>query len=239
MKLIDLSMEIYRGMPIYPDLPGPSLTVDEDWDTVARRTGAIDYGAPIVTNHCVIFMSDHTGTHIDSPWHNNPEGFTTERIPLEWCLSDGVVLDFTDKESGYEIMAADIEAALKKIGYALKPLDIVFIRTDASLNWETDPDYTKNQPGMSAEATHYLIDNGVHVMGIDASGWDVPIWKMHETRRYWEAHRVMMEKEYCHIENLVNLHLIPRPFGFRVSVLPIKFRGISGSPIRAVAEVED
>ena len=31
MELIDLSMEIYRDMPIYPDLPGPSLTVDEDW----------------------------------------------------------------------------------------------------------------------------------------------------------------------------------------------------------------
>ena len=139
MKLIDLSMEIYRDMPIYPDLPGPSLTVDEDWDTVARRTGAINYGADIVTNHCVIFMSDHTGTHIDSPWHNNPDGFTTERIPIEWCISDGVVLDFTDKEHGYEIMAADVETALKKIDYILKPLDIVLIRTDASLDWQTDP----------------------------------------------------------------------------------------------------
>ncbi|MDA0999284.1 MAG: cyclase family protein [bacterium] len=238
MKMIDLSMEIYRGMPIYPDLPGPSLAVDEDWDTVARRTGSINYGAPIVTNHCVIFMSDHTGTHIDSPWHNNPEGFATERIPLEWTFSDGVVLDFTGKESGYEIMAADIEAALKKIGYALKPLDIVLIRTDASRGWETNEHYTRDQPGMSAEATHYLIDSGVRVMGIDASGWDVPIWKMHETRRYWEAHRVMLEKDYCHIENLINLHLIPRPFGFKLSVMPIKFRGISGSPIRAVAMMD-
>ena len=121
MELIDLSMEIYRDMPIYPDLPGPSLTVDEDWDTVARRTGAINYGADIVTNHCVIFMSDHTGTHIDSPWHNNPDGFTTERIPIEWCMSDGVVLDFTDKDHGYAITAADVEGALKKIDYTLKP----------------------------------------------------------------------------------------------------------------------
>lgn len=239
MKMIDLSMEIYRGMPIYPDLPGPSLTVDEDWDTVARRTGSINYGAPIVTNHCVIFMSDHTGTHIDSPWHNNPEGFTTERIPLEWTFSDGVILDFTDKESGYEIMAADIEAALKKIDYALKPLDIVLIRTDASRDWETNENYTRDQPGMSAEATHYLIDSGIRVMGIDASGWDVPIWKMHETRRYWEAHRVMLEKEYCHIENLINLHQISQFSGFKLSVMPIKFRGISGSPIRAVAMLGD
>lgn len=92
---------------------------------------------------------------------------------------------------------------------------------------------------MSAEATHYLIDDGVRGMGIDANGWDVPIWKMHQGRRYWEAHRVMLEKEYSHIENLVNLPLIPKPYAFKVPVFPIKFCGLSGSPIRAVAMVEE
>ncbi|MBI3025637.1 MAG: hypothetical protein HYY66_08190 [Candidatus Tectomicrobia bacterium] len=48
----------------------------------------------------------------------------------------------------------------------------------------------------------------------------------------------MLEKDYCHIENMINLHLIPKPFGFKLSVLPIKFRGVSGSPIRAVAMVD-
>ncbi|MEE9275568.1 MAG: cyclase family protein [bacterium] len=239
MQIIDLSMELYRGMPIYPGLPGPSLTLDEDWETVAKRLETDKYGAPIIPNHFVIFMSDHAGTHIDSPYHNNPDAFSTERIPLEWCYSDGVVLDFTDKESGYEIMAADIQAALDKIGYEVKPLDIVLIHTGASKEWQTDPDYLDAQPGMSAEATHHLIDKGVRVMGIDASGFDVPIWKMHENRRYYEAHRVMLEKDYCHMENLVNLDAIPKPFGFKLSVLPIKYRGISGSPIRAVALIDD
>lgn len=239
MRMIDLSMELYRGMPIYPGLPGPNLALDEDWGTVAKRLGTDKYGADIVPNHYVIFMSDHAGTHIDAPFHTNPDGFTTERIPLEWCFSDGVVLDFTDKESGYEIMAADVEGALKEIGYTLKPLDIVLIHTGASKDWETNEDFLDQQPGMSAGATHYLIDNGVRVMGIDASGWDVPIWKMHETRRYYDAHRVMLEKDYCHMENLVNLDQIPRSHGFKLSVLPIKFRGISGTPVRAVAMIDE
>lgn len=239
MRMIDLSMELYRGMPIYPGLPGPNLALDEDWWTVAKRLGTDKYGVDIVPNHFVIFMSDHAGTHIDAPFHNNPKGFSTEAIPLEWCFSDGVVLDFTDKESGYAITAADIEEALRKIHYKLKPLDIVLIRTDASRNWQSDPGYLDRQPGMSGEATHYLIDNGVRVMGIDASGWDIPIWRMFETGRFYEGHRVMLEKDYCHMENLVNLHLLPKPFGFRLSVLPIKYRGISGSPVRAVAMIDD
>lgn len=239
MRMIDLSMELYRGMPIYPGLPGPSLTLDEDWETVAKRLGTDKYGADIVPNHFVIFMSDHAGTHIDAPYHNNPDGFTTEQIPLEWCFSDGVVLDFSDKESGYAITSSDIDEALKKISYTLKPLDIVLIRTDASKNWQTDDSFLNDQPGMSGEATHHLIDQGIRVMGIDASGFDIPIWKMHESRRYYEAHRVMLEKEYCHMENLVNLDQIPQPHSFKLSVLPIKFRGISGTPVRAVAMIDD
>ena len=38
---------------------------------------------------------------------------------------------------------------------------------------------------------------------------------------------------------MVNLNLIPKSHGFKLSVLPIKFRGMSGSPIRAVAIIED
>ncbi len=49
----------------------------------------------------------------------------------------------------------------------------------------------------------------------------------------------MLEKDYCHMENLVNLHLFPKPYGFKLPVLPIKFRGISGTPVRAVAMIDD
>jgi kynurenine formamidase len=30
-----------------------------------------------------ISMSEHVGTHIDAPFHFNPEGWTTDQIPLE------------------------------------------------------------------------------------------------------------------------------------------------------------
>ena len=58
---------------------------------------------------------------------------------------------------------------------------------------------------------------------------------MFERRAFWEAHMVMLEREYYHLENLVNLDQIPISHGFTVSVLPIPYRGASAAPVRAVA----
>ena len=76
-----------------------------------------------------------------------------------------------------------------------------------------------------------MLDRGVKVMGIDAIGFDPPVAKMFERRKFWEAHRVMREREYYHLENLCNLHEIPAPYhSFIVSVLPVKWRGASAAP---------
>jgi kynurenine formamidase len=76
-------------------------------------------------------------------------------------------------------------------------------------------------------------------MGIDAIGFDPPVAKMFERKKFWEAHRVMREREYYHLENMCNLHEIPAPYhSFTVSVLPIKWRGASAAPVRAVAIIQ-
>ena len=51
----------------------------------------------------------------------------------------------------------------------------------------------------------------------------------------WSAHFAGIEREYCQIEKLANLDLILRPFGFKVSCLPIKIKDGSGGWCRAVA----
>ena len=57
-------------------------------------------------------------------------------------------------------------------------------------------------------------------------------------RQFWEAHRVMWEEDYWHIENLCNLDQIPS-HGFKLSVLPVKWVGTTGAPIRTVAILDD
>lgn len=48
-------------------------------------------------------------------------------------------------------------------------------------------------------------------MGIVAIGFDPSVAKMFERRKLWEAHRVMREREYYHLENLCTLDQIPPP----------------------------
>jgi kynurenine formamidase len=187
---------------------------------------------------------------VDAPWHYYPTcgeqpARTIDQMPLEWFYGDGVVLDFRHKERGGLISPADVEAALAKIGYALKPYDIVLIQTGAD-KWWGQPEYFHAGAGMTAETTRRLIGQGIRTMGIDAWGWDQPFWAMKERFQatgdptvIWEAHRVGRDLEYCHIEKLANLDTLPRPFGFKVACFPVKLAGGSAGWTRVVAIFED
>lgn len=197
----------------------------------------------------VLTLGTHNTTHLDAPYHFYPtsEGKpakTIDQIPLEWCYGDGVVLDFHHKKKGYGITPKDLEEALAKIKYTLKPFDIVLIRTDTDKHYD-EPGYEYLHPGMTREATIWLLDRGIKVTGIDAWGWDRPFdvmvadFKAGNKKQLWESHYLGKEREYCHIERLANLDKIPRPFGFKVSALPIKIERASAGWVRAVAILDE
>ena len=91
---------------------------------------------------------------------------------------------------------------------------------------------------MTAEATRHLIAQGVRMMGVDAITFDPPVWAMFERKHFWEAHLVMMDEDYWHLENLTNLDAAP-PHGFKLCVFPVKWMGTTAAPVRAVAIVDD
>ena len=235
-RLIDLSMEVFKGMITYPNVAKPAIIEMETYSEMATSVGTDAYGVSAITNHCMIVTGDHIGTHIDSWGHVKPDAPRAEGIPIDYCYGDGVVLDLTSKRPGEEICVCDIQRSETALGdYRIKPRDIVLLRTDAAKERHSKT-YLSNHPGMTKEAVHYLLDKGVMVMGIDAIGFDPPVAQMFERRKFWEAHRVMLEREYYHLENLCNLHEIPAPYhSFTVSVLPVKWKGASAAPVRAVA----
>jgi kynurenine formamidase len=237
-KLIDLSMEVYRGMMTYPNVTKPMITDVETHREMAHSIGTDQYGVDEICNHCMIVTGDHIGTHIDSWGHVKPDAPRAEAIPIDYCYGDGVVLDLTHKAAGDEITVADLEEAEGKLGgYRIKERDIVLIRTDSAKK-RFDKSYLTDHPGMTKEGVHHILDRGVKVMGIDAIGFDPPVPYMFERKKFWEAHRVMREREYYHLENMCNLHEIPAPYhSFTISVLPIKWRGASAAPVRAIAIV--
>jgi kynurenine formamidase len=190
-------------------------------------------------------LGTHDVTHVDAPWHYNSEiqgarAQTIDELPLEWFFGDGVVLTMTHKADGDPVTTAEIEAELARIGYQLKPLDIVLVHTGRDAFYE-QPDYIFRGCGVTAEATRWLFEQGIRVMGIDAWGWDTPLDRQAreaiargEPGVFWAAHQV--DLPYAQIERLVNLGSLP-PFGFKVSCFPLKITGGSAGPTRAVALV--
>jgi kynurenine formamidase len=61
---------------------------------------------------------------------------------------------------------------------------------------------------------------------------------MFENKQLWPAHRVMMEREYYHLENMQNFEQLPAT-GFKLNVFPIKWVNATAAPVRAVAFVEE
>lgn len=252
MKIYDLSVPVCNNSPE----PNPPKI-----EYIDHRAGALLYGQKYGIEadqfpdgkYCAVenvTLNTHSGTHVDSPYHyaemsEGEKSQMIDQIPLEWFFHDGVVLDFSDKPAGYGITAEDVKLQLDRIGYVIKPYDIVLIRTDNIRKYGMLPKYWNLQPGMTRDATLWLLEQGVRVTGIDAYGWDRPAKFMKEDmdagqpEKFWEAHFVGKEHAYCHMEKLSHLHLLPKPFGFIVAAFPVKVAKASAGWVRAVAIFDD
>ena len=189
----------------------------------------------------------HNSTHVDAPWHYNSSiaggrAQTIDELPLEWFHAPGVVLDFAAKGDGDPITAEEVEAELDRIGHQLAERDIVLVRTGRD-TFYAQPDYMARGPGVTAEATRWLFERGVRVMGIDAWGWDAPLHlqaqaalQRDEPGIFWAAHQA--DLPYSQIERLCNLGALP-PDGFTVCCFPLRIVGGSAAPARVVAILPD
>lgn len=188
-------------------------------------------------------LSTHGCTHVDAPWHYNSRiqgrpAQTIDELPLEWFFADAVKLDLQHKADGDAMTADDTRAALDAAGHALNPRDIVLVQTGCD-RYYGQPDYMAHGCGVTAEATHWLYEQGVRVMGIDAWGWDRPLHlqaadalAQQKPGVFWEAHQC--DLAYSQIERLVNLGALP-PTGFKIACFPLKIKDASAAPARVVA----
>jgi kynurenine formamidase len=194
------------------------------------------------------FLTTHTGTHFDSPWHyaetvQGEPALTIDQVPLEWCFGPGIWLDLSHKAPGEDISAEDVKEAVNNIDYTIRPRDIVLIKTGAGAFYGQDSCDNMNA-GMTRNATIWLADLGVRLVGIDACCWDRPpqlqiesIKKGERKGRYMEGHQAAGERGMCILEWLTNLEELPH-FGFTVYAFPVKIERAGGGWVRVVAFVE-
>jgi cyclase len=191
-------------------------------------------------------LTTHTGTHIDAPAHYGSrtaygEPRTVDQLPLTWFHRPGLVLNLTAVPVGEAADATLLERELARVGHRPAPLDIVLLHTGAARYAGTQRYFT-DFVGLDASAVHLLLDMGVRVIGTDAFSLDAPF--THIIDRYqrtgdpatlWPAHMAGRQREFCQVERLANLELLPRPAGFTVSCFPVKITGAGAGWARAVA----
>lgn len=194
-------------------------------------------------------LSAHSGTHMDAPWHyhstsGGQRAPTIDEVPLDICFRPGVKLDFRHLADGHVVTAAELAAELDRIGHRLSPFDIVLANTAAAARYGKSG-FVDAGCGFGREATLYLTERGVRVVGTDAWSWDAPF--SHTARRFaetgdasliWEGHKAGREIGYWQMEKLQNLESLP-PSGFEVICFPVKITRASAGWTRAVALFTD
>ena len=219
---IDLSHTLEEGIPAWPTHARFSSTPYE-----SQASGD-------VATHNGLTLSEHTGTHMDAPLHFVPEGpahYGTDEIPLGSLAGRAATIEAADLGAG-DLLGPDRIRAWEDEHGPIWRGDRVLIRYGWDGRWATGPEgrrFLEDWPGLSGEAAEYLVGKGVALVGCDTLAVDAAGSEENP------AHHALLGNEVYVVENLNNLDLLP-PFCLFLA-LPLKIKGGSGSPVRAVALV--
>ena len=216
-------------MPVFSGLPEVEITVyasHEQWDGVTDS----DVVTPAVNR---LVLGEHTGTHVDSISHmaRQYRGQSIDTMPLTMFYTEGLCLDLSRKGLREIIETADLERALSEADLEIKPGDTVLLYTDHYRRAFGTGDWPKG-PGVSVEAARWLGMRKIAAFGVETMSPGVP------SVSNKEVHHICGELGFTHYENMINLHQLIGRGRFRFIGLPLKIRGGTGSPVRAVAVFE-
>jgi kynurenine formamidase len=229
VEIIDLSQEIFTGMPVFPGLPEVKVTVFQSHEELEGIEGG-DVISPAVN---LLHFGEHTGTHVDAISHMGREhrARSIDTMPLETFYTEGVCIDLSHKGLMELIEVADLERALAEANLEIKRGDTVLLYTDHYRRAFGTRDWHRG-PGVSVEATRWLGGKGVAAFGVEPAAPGV------RGVSNKEVHRVCGELGFTHYENVCNLHMLVGRGRFRFIGLPLRIRGGTGSPVRAIAVFE-
>jgi kynurenine formamidase len=181
-----------------------------------------------------IAFSDHGGTHVDAPVHFDPRPgvLSIDQVPLENFITSAFCIDLSHVPLKHAASVAEVEAAVKKSGQEIRKGDTVLILLGTNARLLGKPGYGHDFPGLSIEVIHRLADQGIGIFGVEA------ISPAPEGELNFKAHMACAERGITPMECLANLEAVVGRGRFRFIGLPLKIRGGTASPIRAVAPFE-
>lgn len=234
LRYVDLTHELSSDSIFWP--------TGETFQLTKVADGVTDQGYYYASNN--FSGNEHGGTHLDAPVHFAEGKWTTDQIPLDRLIGSAVVVDVSAASAAsadYQVTAADFTGWEATHG-VIAPDTIVLIRTDFAKRWPDARSYLGTDekgagavaklhfPGLHPDAARWLVEKRVKAVGLDTASID------YGQSTLFESHRILYERNIPAFENLTALDTLPVR-GATVYALPMKIRGGSGGPLRAIAAV--
>ena len=212
MKPIDLTLTISESIPSFLGSPKPQFL---SWSDLHNDGYNLE----------LLFLSSHTGTHIDAPFHFVKNGIKIDQIPLDRLTGTGLLIKIP-KSNNSAISASDIYSFEKQFGI-IPNCSSVFFYTGWQKNLKKENYFLEN-PGLNKSAAKYLASKKINLVGIDSPSIDLG------KDESFSVHHIFSKNNMLIVENLANLQKISST-EFNFTILPLKLKDATGSPVRAIA----
>lgn len=190
-------------------------------------------------------MATHTGTHLDAPCHFARGHWSVSDIPLDNFIDRPIaVIDVvvqSDAARDYEASVEDIKQWEESNGQ-IPDRAVVLVMTGWARFWPKKLEYFGTEssdpalvhfPGIHPDAAQWLTEHR-NIVGI---GIDSPSIDHGQTKGY-KSHQIFANKNIYHLENIAKtIHKLP-PIGAKLTTLPLKIEGASGTPVTVIAYID-
>ena len=262
-RIIEMSQVIETGAPRFA--PGQSpyfITGAVRSPSNMKRRAAQGATNEVGANLERIEMTVHVGTHIDGLGHfaigdrmygghsaadivgdMGLEKLGAEHMPP--MVTRGICLDLSGLDggefldAGRPVTADDLKRAYDAAKLAPKAGDVVCVQTGWGRFFMTDNDrYLSGEPGLDIGAAKWLTDQDVLAIGVDNMAVEVLPGTEHPEIQMPVHQHCLVDAGVYLVENLVLDHVLAAGASeFCFILLPVKFKGATGSPVRPIAMI--
>jgi arylformamidase len=207
VAIYDVTLPVSTALPGWPgDAP-----YQFNWTCTTAGGASVNVGQ--------VSCSIHTGTHVDAPYHFDDRGTTAERLALNAYLGPARLVDVAGRQV---IRRADLSRV------DLKQTPRLLLRT---ASWKDHSQFPTSIPVLDEDATNWLAEQGVILLGLDVPSVDILDSKTLPIHHALARHGIAI---------LESLDLSGVPEGiYELIALPLKLVGADGSPVRAVLRTTD
>lgn len=201
IQIFDISMPISYSMPVYKgrESKRPIISIDGDFSTSSVFETRLE-------------LNLHTGTHLDTPKHMIPDGYTMEDLDLSKVVTECKVFNLTgakDKITDTDLMSLDIKEG-----------DFILLKTRNSFEDILETDFIY----VDKDGADYLTKLKIKGVGIDSLG-------IERSQPNHETHISLFNSDIMILEGLILKDI--EEGEYLLHAAPLYIPGAEAAPVRA------